>query len=468
MKTIKDKISSPFLTLVILVPLAVMILLNIVLGIAAERSAHRELSGTISGMRALISQQLTQGLLSKDDSVTSSTMSERLQTVRETLKASYLAANTEILIIARNGELLFPKSLEDSYITDKAFEKIKTELEGEGEGSVVRIRADGKKLYAVSREMAGQSIRSVRLVFVSKGSYIDGLIRLLNISLFIITALAVIISAFIAVRLSKSISLPITRLSEHAKAIGQGNFVSLPENNSSIEMFELTNSINEMSVRLSDYDRTQKAFLQNASHELRTPLMSIQGYAEGIAQGVFPDTGKTAMIICEESRRLNALVEQLLTLSRIDSKTYGGELEECNLPDMVKEYVQKINGYALNEGKELISHTQSEEIHVRMNDALLAQAVINILSNCIKYAKTRVDIKVERQSDKAVIRISDDGDGIPEKDLPHIFERFYKGKKGNFGLGLSIAKSAVEYMGGNIRAYNNKTGAVFVITLLCI
>ena len=193
--------------------------------------------------------------------------------------------------------------------------------------------------------------------------------------------------------------------------------------------------MNDMSKRLTDLDKAQKLFLQNASHEIRTPLMSIQGYAEGISKGIFSDTTKTADIICEESKRLNQLVDELLTLSRIENNTDESEFYVLNLSDVMKEVVQKIEGYALREQKKINVMIPPDVIMIKANDALLSQAMINIISN---------------------------GDGIPVQDLPHIFDRFYKGKNGNFGLGLAIVKSAILSLKGSIRAYN-ENGAVFEI-----
>ncbi len=190
-----------------------------------------------------------------------------------------------------------------------------------------------------------------------------------------------------------------------------------------------------MSKRLTDLDKAQKLFLQNASHEIRTPLMSIQGYAEGISKGIFSDTTKTADIICEESKRLNQLVDELLTLSRIENNTDESEFYVLNLSDVMKEVVQKIEGYALREQKKINVMLPPDVIMIKANDALLSQAMINIISN---------------------------GDGIPVQDLSHIFDRFYKGKNGNFGLGLAIVKSAILSLKGSIRAYN-ENGAVFEI-----
>ena len=192
--------------------------------------------------------------------------------------------------------------------------------------------------------------------------------------------------------------------------------------------------------------------------------MSIQGYAEGISKGIFSDTKKTSDIIVEESKRLNTLVEELLTLSRIDNNSYKKEFEVLNLSELIQECVSRINGYATKENKELNLSIECENLLVNIDDTLLIQAVINVISNCIKYAKSKVDIYTFKKDNNAIIKISDDGNGFSPHDLPHIFERFYKGKQGNFGLGLSIAKSSVEYMNGDISPYN-ENGAVFEISI---
>jgi len=237
------------------------------------------------------------------------------------------------------------------------------------------------------------------------------------------------------------------------------------QNTDITELSMLHQSINDMSSRLEAYDKAQKAFLQNASHELRTPLMSIQGYAEGITNGVLHDTNSAAKIITSESKRLSTLVDELLTLSRIDNQAYCKQLEKLNLCDMLKEYVQRIEGFAIKDKKQLVVNLPDNSLYVLADDSLLSQAVINVASNCIKFSKSVVNISLLESNQHAIIRISDDGNGISDHDLPHIFERFYKGKGGNLGLGLAIAKSAIEFIGGSITAYSADTGAVFEIQM---
>jgi len=194
--------------------------------------------------------------------------------------------------------------------------------------------------------------------------------------------------------------------------------------------------------------------------------MSIQGYAEGITNKIFTDTQKTAGIIADESKRLNELVEELLTLSRIENGKYIDKFEVIDINNSSKDYIQRAEGYALMLHKQIILNTNYEPILLYGDDDLLFRAIYNILTNAIKYAQKTVTVSLFKNQTNAYIRIQDDGSGILESDLPHIFDRFYKGKNGNFGLGLAIAKASVELMKGYIRvSYHDGTEFEIVLPL---
>ncbi len=471
MKTIKKKIAVPFLLIIIMIPFMTMILFNAAVGVYMDRMSSEELINNAASIEILIRQQIMDGASDKiaDEAFGpinggQSSLQEDLRQAKLSLLYSVKNMNIEFLLLSPDGKVLFPKSFNNSFLTERLINQARTELDKVKEDAVVEFRSGREKFFASWQPLTDRP-DATQLIFISSGSPADRMVRVMNLILLCVTVFAVGIGSVIALIVSDSISRPISRLSGYAKRIGNNEYLNLDDDVSSDEIHELTKSMNEMSDRLKSYDAAQKSFLQNASHELRTPLMSIQGYAEGIAQGVFPDMVKTAGIICEESRRLNSLVEELLTLSRIENKNYKGELVLLNATGVVMDCVQRIRGYAIKEGKNLNLNILNETMPVEIDDALLSQAVINIISNCIKYANKEITVSLSTENQSAVIKIEDDGAGISEKDLPHIFERFYKGEKGDFGLGLSIAKSAVEFMNGKIDAYNDSCGAVFTIRL---
>lgn len=206
----------------------------------------------------------------------------------------------------------------------------------------------------------------------------------------------------------------------------------------------------------------RQSFFQNASHELKTPLMAIQGYAEGIQTGVLP-VKESACIILEESDRMTELIEELLALSKIDSAQAKPELTEVNATEIINSVANSFAPAFENAGKQLKKEL-CDEAGILCDERQMRKAVSNLVSNAFKFCKTTVSVRCAVVNAKVYIAVSDDGDGIDKVDLPHIFERFYTGKKGNTGIGLALASEIVKSHGGDIKAYN-RNGAVFEITL---
>ena len=207
----------------------------------------------------------------------------------------------------------------------------------------------------------------------------------------------------------------------------------------------------------------QQTFFQNASHELKTPLMAIQGYAEGIQAGVM-DTGGAADVILEESDRMTELVEELLDISKIDMGRQRLTLSETDIRELLYDGIRAVEPIAAG-GITIVPDFPEEPVMVSCDDTQLRRAVTNILSNGVRYARSELRLTCRADKRHVTIRIQDDGDGIAEEDLPHIFDRFYMGRSGKSGIGLALTKEIVHLHRGTIRAYNGDSGAVFEITL---
>ena len=208
----------------------------------------------------------------------------------------------------------------------------------------------------------------------------------------------------------------------------------------------------------------QQTFFQNASHELKTPLMAIQGYAEGIQAGVM-DTGSAAEVILAESDRMTELVEELLDISKIDMGRQLLAFSEMDIRELLYDSIRAVEPAAAGGGIAIVPDFPEEPVMVSCDDTRLRRAVTNILSNGVRYARSELRLTCRADKHHVTIRIQDDGDGIAEEDLPHIFDRFYMGRSGKSGIGLALTKEIVHLHRGTIRAYNGETGAVFEITL---
>ena len=208
----------------------------------------------------------------------------------------------------------------------------------------------------------------------------------------------------------------------------------------------------------------QQTFFQNASHELKTPLMAIQGYAEGIQAGVM-DTGSAAEVILKESDRMTELVDELLDISKIDMGRQPLTLSEMDVRELLYDSIRAVEPAAAAGGIAIVPDFPEEPVMVSCDDTRLRRAVTNILSNGVRYARSELRLTCRTEKRHATIRIQDNGDGIAEADLPHIFDRFYMGKSGKSGIGLALTKEIIHLHKGTIRAYNGDGGAVFEITI---
>ena len=208
----------------------------------------------------------------------------------------------------------------------------------------------------------------------------------------------------------------------------------------------------------------QQTFFQNASHELKTPLMAIQGYAEGIQAGVM-DTASAAEVILAESDRMTELVDELLDISKIDMGRQPLTLSEMDVRELLYDSIRAVEPAAAAGGIAIVPDFPEEPVMVSCDDARLRRAVTNILSNGVRYARSELHLTCRADRRQVTIRIQDNGDGIAEEDLPHIFDRFYMGKNGKSGIGLALTKEIVHLHKGTIRAYNGETGAVFEISI---
>ena len=192
--------------------------------------------------------------------------------------------------------------------------------------------------------------------------------------------------------------------------------------------------------------------------------MAIQGYAEGIQAGVM-DTGSAAEVILTESDRMTELVEELLDISKIDMGRQPLTLSETDIRELLYDSIRAVEPAAAASGITIAPDFPEEPVMVKCDDTQMRRAVTNILTNGLRYAHSQLCLTCWPDKRNVIIRIQDDGDGIAEGDLPHIFERFYMGKSGKSGIGLALTREIIHLHKGTIHAYNGDTGAVFEISI---
>lgn len=229
------------------------------------------------------------------------------------------------------------------------------------------------------------------------------------------------------------------------------------------EFNQMVETVGRMDHMIEASERSQKIFFQNASHELRTPLMSIQGYAEGIKAGIIKDSETAAGIIYDESQKMAELVNDILTLSKMETSHRKLTLESLNLSDLLYDVSWRLKGQADDRGVKFEHDFQL--LTLEGDERLLERAFSNILSNAVRYAQTLIQVHSYQRDGMICVEISNDGPPVLPEDREHLFERFYKGPGGQFGIGLSITKDIIERHGGQVDLQSTPEKTTFLVTL---
>ena len=211
--------------------------------------------------------------------------------------------------------------------------------------------------------------------------------------------------------------------------------------------------------KLEQNQLAQKQFFENTSHELKTPLTSIWGYAEGISTGVITDYPKTGRVIAAQTEKMSRLIEEILCMAKLESGSVTLEKEPVELSEFVQDCMMPFEGTVLTQ--ELHVELDLQHMTVSADPEKLEHAVSNLLTNALKYAKTEIRITLGSNC----LRIENDCEPITDDVLRHLFDRFYTGRDGNTGIGLSIAKDLIELHGWKLSAQRTDMGIAFVIRL---
>ncbi len=280
--------------------------------------------------------------------------------------------------------------------------------------------------------------------------------------IFVAQLIAWIVAFIVSFVITRQIIKPLKRMRTAAKSIAAGNFNERIPITSSDEVGQLAQSFNSMSQALSELENMRSSFISDVSHELRTPMTTISGFVEGVLDGTIPEKDRNRYLatVLEEVKRLSRLVNDLLEASRLEQGKIKIEKKNVDMNRLVAEsmfaYEQQLTEKKISvnlnlEGKECIALADRDSIK---------RVIINIIDNAIKFTPEygNISVSTENKNKKVYVSILNNGEGISEEDLRHIWERFYKtdksrsnDKKG-VGLGLHIVKTIITQHGGEVFA----------------
>lgn len=265
--------------------------------------------------------------------------------------------------------------------------------------------------------------------------------------------------------ITRKLITPLMRLKDELSKIKARQFSSVSLVQTGGEIGAVAQTVYEMAGELDRSSRVQKQFFQNASHELKSPLMSIVGYSEGIRDGVFEGEAmrRGLEIIIGESGRLKKIVTEMTLLAKLDGEEDIYHQEPVELMELMTETVERVNPTAVKLGITVrVADNGQDGLVVQADRDKLLQALLNVATNAVRHADKEVRIQAITRDGRIKVEVMDDGQGIEEGLLPYLFHRFVKGKDGETGLGLAIARAIVERCGGFITAGNRSEGGAVV------
>ena len=314
-----------------------------------------------------------------------------------------------------------------------------------------------------------QFLASMSEVFVARQ-------RLALFSTLVALAFGVTAAAFIG----RTIAAPISQVSRAAKRVAAGDLSAratistrLARVGKDSEIGNLVEDFNRMAASLERLEHERQNMIADIAHELRTPLTILQGQIDAMSYGVVPLNSEQLGKLSRQTELLSRLVKDLRTLSLAEAERLSLDVTEVDLRALASDVVGGFQDSANAKNVTLTLKAEPASVLAKLDGDRIAQVLINLLSNALRHApeKGSVVVKLSVPGSKAVLSVTDSGEGLSEEALKHVFNRFYRAEpsrdraSGGSGLGLSISKAIVELHGGRMTAANSSKGAVFKVEL---
>jgi len=285
---------------------------------------------------------------------------------------------------------------------------------------------------------------------------------------FFISIFLAVLTIIIGLLLMRRVVTPLSEAIAAARALADGNLSTRIRVSGPDDLRALSDSFNHMADALERSDLERRNMLADIAHELRTPLTVIRGRLEGIVDGIYPADEGHVVPALEETYLLERLVEDLRLLTLAETRQLPFERREVDLNDLARRAIDLFHAEADEKGIRISLEATTGLLCANLDPQRTEQVISNLLSNALRYTPEGGSIWITVEAESAGVRLSvlDNGPGVVAEDLPHLFDRFWRGEKsrsrasGGAGLGLAIARQLVEAQGGSISARNREGGGL--------
>lgn len=361
------------------------------------------------------------------------------------------------------GQRVIVADAQGHVVADSLDQLVGQRLDADDLRQGVPLSVDGQQVgtLIVAAPMLDQGPEAEFLAAVRNGIIMGGLFA---------GALALLLGSLLAFQITS----PLRALTRAARRVARGDLAQRISVRSRDEVGELTQAFNEMAAALEHNEQARRNMIADIAHELRTPLAAIRGNLEGILDGVFPNTGESIAPVYEQTLLLSRLVDDLRDLALADAGQMRLERAPLDVAELLHGVAAAVQPQAAAQGIVVEVHAPNALPRANADPMRIRQVLLNLVGNALRHTPAGGAIVLEAEATEGAITVSvrDTGPGIAPTDLPHIFDRFYRGDSsrardsGGHGLGLAIVRRWVELHGGRVWAENHPSGgARFSFTL---
>lgn len=325
-------------------------------------------------------------------------------------------------------------------------------------------RLEGEQIFYVMTK--GRALNeNVFLVSYMSDSYRQDLVQTLLRKLLSIMLLVFLFSWIPAILLSRYLSKPLVNLEKRVEKLANREWNEPVDINRKDEIGKLGESIEELRTQLIRQDEAEQSFLQHISHELKTPVMVIRSFTQAISDGIYPkgDLSNSIEVIDEEAARLEKRIKNLLYLTKLDYlSNHKMNKTIFSLDSLIKDVISRVSWSR----QDIDLDIDLSPLDIESDQEQWRVVLENLFDNQMRYAENKIKVSLSKDMDKYVLHLWNDGEPIEENVLDNIFDKFNKGYKGEFGLGLAIVYRILNIHGDKITAINEKEGVSFYIQIL--
>jgi two-component system sensor histidine kinase BaeS len=458
--SLKYKLSMSYGFLALLLVASVSLVSNLFLRSQFEQYVMRQQEAKNKEIVSQISQQMIQN-----------PSGNGRQQALETVGVNALERGVIVKVYDSSGSVLWNAMVHNGGFCQQMLKNMAAEMQSRSPNFKGQYEEKSYPLYSGVKQIGTASIGYYGPFYYTSNDaeFINSLNRLL----LLIGIVSLLLAALLGFYMSSRISSPIVRVIGAAENIAKGNYNDkIPSESSTEELDRLTHSINRLSEELKNQEALRKRLTTDVAHELRTPLTALQGNVEALIDGIWEPDKERLESCLEEILRLSRLVSELQGLAELEGENSALKLSETNLKALAQRAVDSFQAETL---KKQISVTVEGPSVVMQADAdKISRIFVNLISNAVKYTPVGGSVKINfsQENENVIIRVEDTGVGISEKDLPYIFERFYRtdrsrnSRTGGAGIGLTIVKAITEMHHGKISVQSRVgTGTKFEILL---